>query len=298
MPTAVIDPTLRSVLAHFAGIREQRFRPLRWRTLLPVDASVPKWAENFTIAHRVDYAQPPTPVGPMGVVETIAPTEELTGETFPVVEYAMHYGVMDRELDRARATGTNPSATRATANDRAAETLLDQIAAVGDSRVGLTGIANNAGVAVGTVTNGTWVYGTTTLDEIVEDCFDLIDAVRDNSLEVHEADTMILPETQFRILTRTRNTNTDQTAARVLLDILGRPFRILPWHRLATASGGNPRTLVFDSGEDVARMILPQELEDDPPRRVARGSVVDQSMVCGGVLVESPLGMVYCDTLD
>ncbi len=283
---------LSKQLTYLLGERQKRFRPLQWRNFLPIKTGIPGWAESVEIIK----------VTPMGLAEPVphqmgnqkAPTPSLdrSGGTLPMREFALAYQVFQAELERAQVTGVNVQSTAVLTNARIAEEYLDKIAAgVGGATFGLPGIASSADVPVLAI-GGDWDLASD--EQILLDVGNMIYAVRENTKQLHTANRVILPDTKYKVLTQ-RVVEGGRTLLQALTDAYP-GVQILDWYKLRTAGAGlATRAIALDASEDVASMLMSFELRDGEPLKIHGGFEVLQTMRTGGVLIETPLAIVYAD---
>lgn len=298
MPNSAV---ISKELNYIESTVRRRYRPAKWRAIIQAMRGIPKWAEKIEVHKVIDFAS----LKPLQMQGGQLPTPniERSPTLFSLTDYGCAYQVYNDEIDRAQRTGIRPDVERPMANARAAEQLLDEIAATGcPFGTGLGGIGNNGDVATVTAVNkaggGTTWPNNATLDETIADVNALIQKVATQSLENYEADTVVFPQAQFFHLLNTRNTNTDRSAL-ALLQEMHPGVRFMVWDRFSTLGAGTtPRAMAFDSrSEEVARVALVSELTSEPPRKIDFGVHVAQSMKTGGVIIKAPKGIAYMDAL-
>lgn len=299
---------LQKQLDYVAETRIKRYRPSRWRRFIPRDGSVPTWADRVEHSQISMHGEPPVRIAPHGPVKNL-PRVTISREAayINILRFGYSYGYSIFDLERAQQTNVNLPATEAVATQTKVETFLDETAA-GEhlADYGMPGLANISGKSPTTVSTkdagGTvWFSGgqlNATFEEIAGDIQTGIEAVEDATLGNMQAGLVLLPQAQYRALYKARHPVTERS----LLARLREDFpqvRFEYWHRLATAdqAGTGPRMIVMATGEDVARMIIPQELTDGTPQQEPFSWVIPQWMSTAGMLIETPDAIAYYDGL-
>ena len=269
-----------------------KFRPLKWRKFITPNTSLSPFVDVIEHQKRVDFAEI-RPIGPQNTVWPL-PTEERTAMRTGLVEFGTGLRVMDDELGRAAEAGLeSPAATRAAANQKVTEQLLDRIAAVGYTDLGLYGLLNQPDVTPITI-NGNWDGSTADqiladLNEVVDTLVDQVDGILTSTIQI------TLPRAALRIASRKIfQTNSPDTVLQVFLR--QNPGVVIEeWSHTVTA-GTNVRIAAWFTGDsDVAEMFLPRDLTFDTPIRIARGYETAMFLKVGGVYSLYPQGICYAD---
>jgi len=292
---------LADELRHVTQSRIKKFRPNRFRSILPVDSSVPTWADTVQHSQISLSGEDPVRVGNGPVKNLPRPTISKADASITIVNFGLSYGYSNREMEKAEKQGIRLSSALASANQQKVERFFDAIAA-GEklATLGTPGLLNVTGITPQTAAlkggGATTVWTDATFDEIVSDIAQSIELVNTQTLENMMANLVILPLASYWLLTRTLH-STSSVSALALLKQMFPGVRFESWNRLATAdaAGTGPRMVTMATGEDVARMIIPQELTDDQPIRVPGGVEIAQFCSTAGVLVETPDAIVYTD---
>jgi hypothetical protein len=321
--------TIVRELTYLRARRQQQYRPLKFRTILSVDSSIPAWAETYETQMVKGFGERARPMGKLGRRGT-APSVLKTTTTYRLWDFVTGYEVKDKDLQRAGATGINIQSIAMTVNARAAEEHLDQIAAVGDTADGLVipGLANCSDVVgensltyldpVDKVASGGASYGwavptnasvdavNAMIQGMSRDISKLVNQIETQSKQIYTCDTVVIPNTWLAAAQQTIHLYTGRNALSYIRDANPQVQRIIGWQQLETAGHRNigdtaywKRAVGFDSrAEEVARMIIPRELFDDTPQRLAEGFgiYVPQMYSVGGVCIEMPCGIAYLDS--
>lgn len=270
-----------------------KLRPLKWRQLI-TPSTANSAAEFIEMRKRVDYAD----IRPMGPQDSKFPIayEKKESVRLPVFEFAAGLRIHDDEIERQTYMNEDsPVVTRAGAIARVAEELLDQIAAVGYSDLGMKGMLNQPDVESLAGLNSAWFAGARTPAEILEDMNALVDRVPDVTSETSAVTRMIMPIAARRLVARTIfQSNSPDT----ILQVFERqnPGVIVDtWTHAATATT-NGRIVAYQAGDkDVFDMFLPRSLTPTRPIQFARGYELGYFMKVGGVYSLFPQGAVYGD---
>ncbi|MFA4972201.1 MAG: major capsid family protein [bacterium] len=295
-------------LEYVQRARQQRYRPAKFRRLLPVSSEAPAYADTIVHAEVRAYGEDPAKIATHGPIKNLPrPTLTRVESRFSLHRFGYTYAYSIFDLARAEQTGENLTASYATAIQTTVETFLDAIAA-GEhlADLGMPGLLNVSTISpltAGTKAGGgtTWVNPTTgvlnaTFDEIVQDVSRCVIAVNTQTLENMTANLVILPLQHYQALIRVHEAF-GQISVLERLQKLFPGVRFEAWNRLALAdaAGTGPRMVVMATGEDVAKMVIPQELTEEQPVQVPLETVIPMWFGTGGVMVETPDAMVYMD---
>ena len=306
---------LQKQLDFVTTARIQQFRPSRFRSILPVDGSVPTWADRVQHSEfRMSGEHDPKLIGATGPVGDLPrPTISRADAFINILHFGYSYGYSIFDLERAAETNINLPATEATTVQGIVERFLDSIAA-GEhlATKGLPGLftltcsAATAMTALGTgavplltacaKASGGTTWLSATFEEIARDVEASIKHVEMETLENRTANLVVIPPDRMFYLSTSRHALTNVS----LLQQLQAAYpgvRFISWKRadLKDAAGTGPRMITMATGEDVARMIVPQELRDETPIQQPLAVLIPQWMSTAGVLVETPTAICYTD---
>ena len=305
MPSALAIPR---ELTHVQQNVRNNHRPFKWRSIMKIARDIPEWADKVETTRITSQARL-VPTDDYGPSELPVPSLERETETLNLYEFGAAYKYFDREILKARKLEVNLPMEQAAANWRAAEQLLDETAASGDPfGKGLRGLGNQVGITPVVASdkgsgNTEWTTATVTADLLIEDCFNIMNAVETQSLETQIADTLILSLTRHQILLRTRVPDTSMTAMQLFREQWrakgNGEVRIMVWDRFSVlGAGGTERACAFNSRDkNVCQFLLPKEYGADQPRRISRGWEVDETLIMGGVQVLDQSGIAYMDEI-
>lgn len=179
------------------------------------------------------------------------------------------------------------------------ERKLDSLAAVGDARYNMTGLANDANIIA--VTKGSQASGTTwataTPSEILADVNSLYTAVVSGSNGAHTPNSLLLGATGFGRLSTTRlDTFNMVTILRYLQNSLPWLKRIDFWQPLSTAGASSKeRILLGEFSDQNCQPVVPQDYEQLPPQLVNFRTKIFSHVRWGGNNPRFPKAFAYMD---
>lgn len=286
-------------LTHIAKVRDTIYRPSKARQILPTDNSVPEWARRIEKSLVSLSGEDPVLIS-SGNHKDLPTVDVDKTETYQVIYkfgMALHY--TDDEVTEAEQAGLNLPSVQIKGNAGIAERFVEKCAA-GDYQTSLSipGLLTNSAVTIATAstkTGGgtTWEKGT--LEEIIDEIAQELQAVRTATYEAMSATQMVLPETCYNILERRRD-HLNMSA----LAIIRREFpsvKFVSWHKcnLANAGGTGGRAVTMAEGEEVARLVIPVEMTEGTAMREAFGWMIPQYLKIAGCIMETPSAVRYLD---
>lgn len=291
---------VESQTAHIeAAVYAMRYPDILYPGLVPVDVSANPMAKTVTYYSSDKF-------GAAGWINGNADDVPLAGTEMAKYETEVHtagigYGYGWEEVQHAQALGANLTADDAMAARRAYEEFVDNIAMVGDTTKGWTGLLNNASVPTVAPATGNWPAATA--DEILADINAAITSVHTTTNTVAMADTILIPWNRFLLISTTRIPDTDRTVLSFLREnnsytaMTGQPLTIRGLRRLDTAGAGStPRMVTYRRSAEVLKMHIPMPhrflpvYQDGPLKYVVPGV-----FRLGGVDVRLPNEMAYSD---
>jgi hypothetical protein len=229
-------------------------------------------------------------------------TRELLSHDFLMVAAGWEWSI--EEVEQAQLYGVSVRNDDAMAGDAAVQQKLYEVAMVGDSEVGWTGLVNNPNVPTAATAAGVWSGNS--VDEILTDVNAGLSIVRTQTNEVEYADTVRLPPEAFRFIA-TKRLGTDGSMGTVLDYIrtnniytaeTGNALDIAPLRDLADVPDGGDggRAIYYRKDPEVLRFHLPL------PRMVLQVNQVglmafEQGVIArtGGTEIRLPNAMFYQD---
>lgn len=281
-----------------AKLHEKKFPELKGLSLVPV-RNVNPGVEIFTTQtitqfgfaeHLTDYSKDP----PMAEVQG---TEEST----KLFSFVSGFQVTVQDVRRSKFMGIPLETKRSEAAKRVLDTKLNSIVFSGLTDKGVTGLANNANVSLVTSgINGSWSSASGA--DIAEDVRTLEMAVFEGSNSVEAPDTLVLPVSLYKRLNKPIDgSNITRSVLKFLMEPGNLMFikNIEYCVELETAGAGStPRAVVYKRDPDVLEQLVAIEFMTHPVMQRNLAWVTPCEMRCGGVVVNRPGAMRYCDVLD
>ena len=276
-----------------AQATEIQYSPLRARTFIPVDNSVPAGAETFTY-NQWDVLGEAALLANYG---DDVPTVDAFVKQFnkPLKGIADGYSYSIQDLRAAQFGGVPLEAQKARAARIMIDRKVDSIAARGDTLLGLSGFANHSAVPVATPVVGSWTTSTTAA-QMISDLNKLVNSIPIATKQTIEPDTLLLPPTMFALLQAPYSTLNGDTILQVWLRSQYYIKNVDQWIELETLSAGSgPRALCYKRDPMVACLIMSQEFEQFPPQQDGLSFKIICHSRTGGILMRLPLGVAYMD---
>ena len=212
---------------------------------------------------------------------------------------ALGYDWSDREIGRAMMLGQSLSDRKVRAAFRTAEEEKERIFLNGNANYGWDGLINHSTIPKTTAAK-TWA--TSTDKEIFNDANNLIANRWSATNQVRLCDTLLLPVSQFTLLSRPMGDNANQSVMQYLkmynpyTAATGRELMIKTLRQLDGAGPSNAdRALAYPRDMEVLRYHIPQELTFIEPQRRGFSWVYHGSMVLAGLEIMEPTAMAYLD---
>jgi hypothetical protein len=249
-----------------------RYPNIRYPEIVPVDTSAPAWIPSVTY-FSIDGVGKASWFNGRANDVPLAEVQRTKYET-PVKMAAIGYEYDLEELNQAIMLGRDLNVDKAYYARLAAEEFIDNAALYGDSTAGasFTGLVNNSGVTQAAVANGAAaspLWTSKTASEILKDVNTALGGPAVATSGVEMADTLLLPWTQFNLVSSTQVANTsNQTILNWLLENnvftarTGMPLKIVPVWSLETAgSGATARMVAYWRDPTVVKMHLPMPFQ-------------------------------------
>lgn len=276
-------------------------KDLKALSLLPVSTEQDDAAEHITYR---SFDQ----VGMAKIVSDYAndfPRVDILGSEKSVKVHSLgdSYGYSIQEIRRAAKAGLNLDARRAAAARRGMDEAQDRIAWFGDTKAGLNGFINAAGIteytAVQNAAGTSKAWADKTPDEILADVVGIITAgpISTNGKEI--PDTLVLPLANYNKLAYTPfGDNRDKTLLTFIRDNYPTLTRIEWVQELAGAGASNSNRIMAYSRDPMkVEVQIPLRLEQLPPERDGMEYTVICHQRTAGTIVYYPMSVVFCDGL-
>lgn len=267
----------------------------RAREFIPVDTSVPNWAESFVwriwdwagMAKIItDYSDD------LPAVDVMA-AEHIQG----IVPIGDSFGYTIQNLRTASKLGMPLDTEKGELARMAIENKIENLSVFGDATVGLPGFANMPNVPILSAPlnlNGNWLGGATP-KQILADLHAMPKAVVKNTKNSHKPDTLLLPLDHYNHISET--TLNDVTSETILTTYLKQSSwvrNVDQWNYLDEADGsGGPLAICYQRHPRVVKLVIPQEFEMVPPQPRNLAFVIPCHSRYGGVSWRYPLAAVY-----
>lgn len=266
--------------------------------LMPVSTDVPEGATTIT------YRQYDT-VGMAKVIANYAndlPRADVTGKEFTsnIRSIGNTFGYNTQEIRSAIFAGVNLPARKAMAATRAHQEKINALAFTGDADHGLPGLISNTNVPEVTLladgTGSSKTFASKTADKIVRDVNSLINKIISQSKGVHRATEVWMPVEQYALIATTQNsTASDTTILQFLQQVHpGVTFRQVVELDGAGASGAD-RMYAIENSRDNWAIEIPMMMKMYSPQQKGLEFEVPVESRFGGVIIEYPLSMAFCD---
>lgn len=287
------------------GIYARQYPDFQYRELVPVDNSAPDWTtaiDFFSMGDDVGEAREFAPDGDdINFVDF-----KLDKGSSRVFMVGIGYRYNLQELAHAQAYGIRLTDERADAARRKYEQFVDNLAFLGRSKLGMSGLINTASVTALTAANGaggTATWPTKTPDEVVADFNRVLGLIFTDSNGIETADTILISQDRYNFLIGKR---LDATSEVNLLDYIlranvytartGRPLTIRAVFGLETAGAGSTQRMVaYRRTPDVVKMHVPMPLRWLQAEQRLLKFEVPGIFRTGGVEVRRPGAMRYLD---
>lgn len=290
---------LRSLLFIETEIYKTEYTENRIREFIPVDSTVPAWAESFSwrlldwrgMAKIIRDAATDLPAVDIVMAEFIQKVYEI-GDSFS-------YTLNDL---RAAAKNNMPlDSEKGEIARQAQENLIEVLGAFGDPTTGMPGFLNNANVPILTAPgqlNGDWLNPATTAVQILADLHYMTQSVVNVTRNVLKPDTLLLPTAHFGFIAQTQvNPLNNATILEIFLKQSQYIRSVDQWPYLDTANAGRngPRGMVYKRDPKSVRLVLPLPFEMLPPQPRNLAFMIPCHSRIGGVSWRRPMSAAYAD---
>lgn len=289
----------RSLLFVEAEIYQTEYPANRARQFIPVDGTVPAWADSFAwrIWNWAGMAQIITRYSDdLPAVDVMA--AELIQKVQPIGD---SFGYSVQDLRAASKNNVNLETEKGELARQAIENKIEQLATFGDAGAGLPGFLNNGNVPVlsapGTLT-GDWLNPATTPAQILADMHAIAASIVTLTLNTHAPDTLLLPLAHYaKVSTTQLNIYSDATILDAFLKQSPWIKDVDQWTYLSKADAARtgPRAVCYQRNPKVVRLVIPQPFEMMPPQPKNLAFVIPCHARFGGVSWRYPLAAAYAD---
>ena len=266
--------------------------------LMPVSTDVPEGATTIT------YRQYDT-VGMAKVIANYAndlPRADVTGKEFTsnIRSIGNAFGYNTQEIRSAIFAGVNLPARKAMAATRAHQEKINALAFTGDADHGLPGLISNANVPEVTLaadgTGSSKTFASKTADKIVRDVNSLINKIISQSKGVHRATEVWMPVEQYALIATTQNSTASDTT---ILQFLQQVHPGVTFRQVVeldgAGAGGTDRMYAIENSRDNWAIEIPMMMKMYSPQQKGLEFEVPVESRFGGVIIEYPLALAFCD---
>ncbi len=294
--------------AKFTAVLEQQLEFIKTRTydivypemkarqLIPVNNDVDPGAETITYRQWDEIGMAQIIANYADDLPLIDALVEEFQQKIKGLGAAYEWSIQD--LRRSAMAGANLDQRRARAARRSIEQQIENIAALGNAKAGLTGFAKHPNVSLVVPITGTWE--TATGEEMIADLMFLSSSIVTSNKETFLPDTTVLDVSRYNLLATTRVSSTGDTNTTALEGFLrSNPWvtNVGTWNKLALADAANtgPRIVCYKRDAEVLTLEIPQEFEQFPPQAKNLSFLVPVHARIGDVIVYYPFAIAYMD---
>lgn len=276
---------------------EKKFKELKYRRLIPVSSRDGAGASSiiYYLYTKVGMAKiianpaDDLPRADVFAQENIAKVHSL-GDSF---------GFSTKDLRRAQRAGVPLEMMKIDAARRGIRVAESEICWNGDTNHGMSGVFTNTNIPNDQAplnagaTSRAWADKTA--DEILFDITTLLSSIVSATNGVHEANTLLLPISQFRLIAnKPRAIGTDTTILGFIMNPVNKfgldEVDFLP--ELAGAgTGASDMALAYERDPEVVELLIPMEMQLLPPERRNLEMITNVESEIAGTVVRYPLAM-------
>jgi hypothetical protein len=279
---------------------EVQYRKITYNQVIPISTEPGEWAQSVVYyfsdrkgkAKFIGSKALDVPLVEVGTERAVTPVE-LAG---------IGYDYSDEEIRQAIYLGQPLPQRKANAARECYEDLTQRTGYFGDLTLNLPGFLNNANVPSSVVVNpgaGTeWVNKTP--DEITFDINDFLGDIFVDTLQIEQADTLLLPTQQWNYIATTRLDIVNNTTILEYIvsksPYLNSTADVIPIPELVGAGvGGSDRMVAYTKSTDKVVYYITMPLRFTEPQREGLGFIVPGAFKIGGVEFRYPLSARYAD---
>ncbi|MDX0605225.1 DUF2184 domain-containing protein [Sinorhizobium medicae] len=294
---SLIEPTVYAM----------KYQDIQYPSLIPVDTSAPEWIQSVTYFSMDSVGQAQWFSG----LAHDVPKVELTREKFEttVSMAAIGYGYTLEELGTAQLLGMNLTSEKASSARRIAEEKIEQVAFVGDTGKGFSGLVNSSTPTATTApadgASSATTFASKTPDQILREINGQLTGIFTGTLGAEIADTLLLPYSVLLDLSTRRIDAVNQTTIlewiernNIYTRTTGQPLTIRGvFGFLDTAGAGSTKRMVaYRRSPEVLKMHMPMPFRFLQPWQTGPIKFdVPGIFRLGGVDIRRPKAVRYLD---
>lgn len=221
-------------------------------------------------------------------------------QTVKIHDIGASYGYSIMEIRRAQKAGLPLETRRAAVAREVIDNKLNSIAMFGDASAGIQGFINYPNIIEATLASGVggYTWDKKTADEILLDMNNLVEAVILTTNGVETPDTMILPLSQYLLISRKRIASDSEGKTVLTYFLENNPYikRIEWMNELKGAGvGGKDRAMVFKNDAQHITFEIPVPFEQFEPEKRGLTYTIPCLARTAGIIVYYPLSVAYLD---
>lgn len=291
---------LRELEAIKSKTFDEKQRPLKSASLIPVDTSAGAGAANITYR---SYSA----IGLAKLISNYAddiPMVDVFGEevSIKVFHIAAGYKYDVFEIKQAARSGTNLESRKATMANKAIDTKIDQIAWFGLSAANIQGFIDYPGIqeysTPNGATSGTPQWSTKTADEIIADLNGMVQAVKNSTNGVENPNQIIVPLKQYGQISTVRFSDSSDLT---ILEYFKRNNPGVTVSEVVELKHGGgttvDRAMAYVKDPDHLTQEVPVPKEQHEPEKEGLAFKIPMTADVAGVIVYYPLSVIFADNI-
>lgn len=282
-----------------------KYPALKATSLIPVSTDAGPGAESITY-------QQFNQVGIMKIISNYAddlPRSDVFANEFTskVKSLGGSYGYNIQEVRNAAMAGKPLSAKKASSVRKANDLKVNNLAWIGDAYAGLVGLLNNTNIPAAAAANpgGGTEWSTKTAAQILTDLNSAVTSIEELTKGVEVPDTIIMPISQWRIISTTRLDSGTDTTIKEFFMKNNPEIKEIEWvNELkdvaplpSGAAGPADIMIVYKKDPDVLTLEIPQPFEQFPAQERNLEFVIPAHSRFGGVIVYYPLALTIVESI-
>lgn len=283
-----------------AKIYEAKYRNIVFQDFVPVDTSQPEWVDEVSYI-SYDAVTMGKFIGSNG---KDLPQSDLNASksTIPVFYGGNSYGYSLDELRKSQSLRIPLDVTKGRMTFRGFQEHAQRVAFNGDADRGVTGLFNNANVAL---SNAVIDFTTATGQDVISYLNGILISIWQNSAETHLPNVIAIPSDDWAVISERRMADgTDTTILEffklnnLYTGITDMPLSIKPNFELKTAgAGGVKRYMAYEMNDDNLVMHMPMPWRSLAPQPNGLRIEVPCEYKFGGVEFRFPGAAAYKDNV-
>lgn len=280
-------------------IYEAKYTNINYAEMVPINTNVPEWADSWdyisydavTLGKFIGSSADDLPNVALSANKTSVPIG-YAGNSY---DYSLD------ELRKSQQLRIPIDTTKARAAFRGSQEHVQRVAYFGDADRNMTGLFNNANVALD---NSTVNWNTATGEEIVADMNSLLVKVWTDSANVHLPNAIGLPSERYALISSRPMSATYPNMTileyfmrnNLFTTTTGQQLRVFPRLQLAGAgTAGKDRMLAYELNDENLGMVQPMPWRALAPQPVNLTIKVPCEYKCSGVEYRYPFSAAYRD---